>query len=100
MYRAYYSDPEYLSIFSDYHHFLVDNGFVPDQVYDRLGVYSDEHEFKIRPAEGKGMDTFSLRFVSKLPEEFTKASASSDMRTAEFIHENNARPFFLSVSTV
>ena len=42
VYRAYYSDPEYLSIFSDYHHFLVDNGFVPDQVYDRLGVYSDE----------------------------------------------------------
>ena len=64
VYRAYYSDPKYLSIFSDYHHFLVDNGFVPDQVYDRLGLYSDE-EFIIRPAEGKGMDTFSLRFVSR-----------------------------------
>ena len=96
VYRAYYSDPKYLSIFSDYHHFLVDNGFVPDQVYDRLGLYSDE-EFKIRPAEGKGMDTFSLRFVSKLPEEFTKASFLG-MRTAEFIHENSSRPFFLFVS--
>ena len=97
VYRAYYSDPKYLSIFSDYHHFLVDNGFVPDQVFDRLGVYSDEHE-KIRPAEGKGMDIFSLRFVSKLPEEFTKASFLG-RRTAEFIHENSARPFFLFVST-
>ena len=96
VYRAYYSDPKHLSIFSDYHHFLVDNGFVPDQVYDRLGLYSDE-EFIIRPAEGKGMDTFSLRFVSKLPEEFTKASFLGK-RTAEFIHENSARPFFLMVS--
>ena len=53
VYRAYYSDPKYLSIFSDYHHFLVDNGFVPDQVFDRLGVYSDEHE-KDSPGRGQG----------------------------------------------
>ena len=96
VYRAYYSDPKYLSIFSDYHPFLVDNGFVPDQVYDRLGLYSDE-EFIIRPAEGKGMDTFSLRFVSRLPEEFTKASFLG-MRISEFIHENSERPFFAFVS--
>ena len=44
------------------------------------------------------MDIFSLRFVSKLPEEFTKASFLG-RRTAEFIHENSARPFFLFVST-
>ena len=96
VYRAYYSDPKYLSIFSEYHHFLVDNGFVPDQVYDRLGLYSDE-EFIIRPAEGKGMDTFSLRFVSRLPEEFTKASFLGK-RISEFIHENSERPFFAFVS--
>ena len=97
VYRAYYSDPKYLSVFSDYHHFLVDNGFVPDQVFDRLGVYTDEHEI-IRPAEGRGLDIFSLRFVSTLPEEYTKASFLGQ-RVAEFIHENRARPFFVFVST-
>ena len=90
VYRAYYSDPKYLSVFSDYHHFLVDNGFVPDQVFDRLGVFTDEHEI-IRPAEGKGLDIFSLRFVSTLPEEYTKASFLGQ-RVAEFIHEYRAQP--------
>ena len=26
LYREYYTDPEYYSVFSDYHHFLLDNG--------------------------------------------------------------------------
>ena len=71
-----------------YHHFLVDR--VPE-VYDRLGVYSDE-EFKIRPAEGKGMDTFSLRFVSKLPEEFTKASFLGMRRNSKTTRGHSSSP--------
>ncbi|MDP6039123.1 MAG: sulfatase-like hydrolase/transferase, partial [Candidatus Latescibacteria bacterium] len=30
-YRQYYSKPEYLDILSDYHHFLIRNGFEPDK---------------------------------------------------------------------
>ena len=29
-YRRYYSKPEYLGQFSDYHHYLVENGYAPD----------------------------------------------------------------------
>ena len=76
-YRRYYSRPEYLSRFSTYHHFLVDNGFTPDR-------------------ERQGELVFDRITSARLPEEFVKASFTG-REAARFIRENRNRPFVLYV---
>ncbi len=79
-YRKYYSKPEYLERFSDYHHFLKQNGFAPDA----------------RTTEGPKV--FSRNFAAGLPERFTKAGFLGD-RAAAFLSEYDGdQPFFLSVN--
>jgi len=78
MYRRYYSNPEYLSRFSDYHHFLIKNGFTPD-------IDSD------------GVKLFGRTMAANLEEPFTKA-AFLGREAARFITENRERPFVLYVN--
>lgn len=77
-YRKYYSRQEYLSILSDYHHFLVENGFVPDR-------------------EQFGARVFGRETTAQLPEEYTKARYLG-REAARFIHENRGQPFILYVN--
>ena len=77
-YRQYYSRKEYLSRFSDYHHYLVDNGFEPD-------------------AESEGARVFSRPFAAVVPQEHTKASYLG-REAARFIREVGDRPFALYVN--
>ncbi len=77
-YRSSYSKKEYLSRLSDYHYFLIENGFVPD-------------------IEVVGAKVFSRRLAARLPERFTKA-AFLGREAARFIRENRERPFMLYVS--
>jgi len=82
-YRRYYSKPEYLSHFSDYHHFLARHGFVPD----------------VAPPDWEigGAATFDRYMAASVPERFTKA-AFLGRQAASFIHENCDRPFMLYVN--
>jgi arylsulfatase A-like enzyme len=82
-YRRYYSKPEYLSYFSDYHHFLARHGFVPD----------------VAPPEWEigGAATFDRYMAASVPERFTKASFLGE-RAASFIRENCDRWFMLYVN--
>lgn len=77
-YRRHYTRPEVLSIFSSYHHFLVDNGFEPDQ-------------------EKGGALVFARSTAARLPEELTKARFLG-REAARFIRENAAQPFALYVN--
>ena len=77
-YRAYYSREEYLSRFSDYHQYLVGNGFSPD-------------------AERRGARVFARPTAARLPEEFTKASFLG-REAARFLRESHERPFVLYVN--
>ena len=77
--RAEYTRREYLNRLSDYNLHLVANGFDPD-------------------IEIEGAKAFSAEARSKLPEEFQMASYLGD-RAAEFIDDNNDKPFVLYVST-
>ncbi len=78
MYRGFYSKEEYLSIMSDYHHFLVDSGFVPN-------------------GQSHGAEVFGRSRAAKLPEQFTKASFLGQS-AARFIRENRGRPFAMYVN--
>ena len=77
-YREYYTEDKHLSVFSDYHHFLMDKGHVPDK-------------------ESEGSMVFSRDYAAALPEELTKATFLGD-RASEFIHKNKDRPFALYVN--
>jgi len=77
-YRGYYSKPEHLSILSDYHHYLVRNGYEPDVEYGDTRV-------------------FARTTAARLPEPFTKA-AFVGQETSRFISENRDRPFMLYVN--
>ena len=76
-YRAPYSSKEYLSRLSDYHRFLVKNGFRPD-------------------SESYGAMVFARVTSAKMPEQFTKASFQAQ-EAARFFQENKDRPFVLYV---
>ena len=78
MYRGHYSKEEYLSTMSDYHHFLVKNGFEPN-------------------GESHGSKVFGRTMAAKLPEEYTKA-AFLGRRAAEFIRSHRDEPFALYVN--
>ena len=77
-YRHGYSDPERLSQFSDYYHFLVERGFEPD-------------------SENKGAPVFSRHMEAGMEEGLTKASFLGD-RAAQYIREQRDQPFALCVS--
>lgn len=77
-YRKHYSQQEYLSILSDYHHFLVENGFEPD-------------------LERFGARVFARPTAAQLPEEYTKARFLG-REAARFIRENRDRPFVLYIN--
>ncbi len=76
-YRSYYSKPEYLSLFSAYHYYLLENGFTPDR-------------------ERQGEMVFDRVTSARLPEEFVKARFTG-REAARFIRENRDRPFVLYV---
>ena len=78
LYREYYNDPKYLSVFSDYHHFLIDNGYTPDK-------------------ESEGAMVFSRGCAAALPEEMTKATFLGN-QASKFIHDNRDHPFALYVN--
>ena len=71
-YRGYYSKPEHLSVLSDYHHYLVRNGYEPDVEYGDTRV-------------------FARTTAARLPEPFTKA-AFVGQETSRFISENRDTP--------
>ena len=77
-YRHSYSDPERLSRFSDYYHFLAERGFEPD-------------------AESLGSRVFSRHMEASMEEDLTKATFLGD-RAAQYIRDNRDRPFALCVS--
>ena len=79
-YRPYFSNPEYLDLRSDYHHFLVANGFAPDTVAD------------------DGARVFSREYEASLAEPYTKPTFLAD-RASSFIEAySRENPFFLAVS--
>ncbi len=82
-YRPYYSKPEYLDTMSDYHHFLLENGFRPDKT------------------AADGARIFSRGFSAVMAERYTKASFIG-REAARFIRDRSAarstQPFFLSVN--
>lgn len=77
-YRRFYSNPEFLSQLSDYHQFLIKNGFSPDS-------------FSL------GEKTFSRNMEANLEEPFTKASYLGD-RADDFIRNIGDTPYILFVS--
>ncbi|HSJ52548.1 MAG TPA: sulfatase-like hydrolase/transferase, partial [Anaerolineae bacterium] len=78
-YRRFYSREEYLSLFSSYHQFLLDNGFEPD--YERAGAR-----------------LFDRVKTASLPEPYTKARFLG-REAARFIRErgDGGQPFTLYV---
>ncbi len=80
IYRPHYSKPEYLELRSSYHHFLVKNGFSPDD------------------KDNNGEGIFSRHFASALAEPYTKASFLGDV-SADFLRRQNGdQPFLLNVN--
>lgn len=77
-YRHSYSDASLLSELSDYHHFLVDKGYVPD-------------------SQLLGQQVFSRHYAASLPEDCTKAWYLGE-RAADYIKNHGDDPFALCVS--
>ena len=76
-YRKYYTDDSLLENLSDYHHYLVQQGYTPD-------------------LEDMGLQTFSREFAAALPIEHSRAMYLAD-KTSEFIVANKDRPFIICV---
>ena len=73
-----YTNDDYLAFRTDYHHYLVANGYEPDQDAPPGRIFSDH-------------------FRSQLPAEHQMASFFAD-HARDFIHENADNPFVLYVS--
>lgn len=81
IYRSYYSDPEDLKRRSDYHHFLVREGFPPDTV------------------DSEGCKLFSRPYAAAMAEPYTKASfLAGEAENYLLSRQDQDRPFFLSVN--
>ncbi len=78
-YRKYYTQDEDKMKNSSYHHFLIENGFEPDQKLE------------------DGYSFFSREYAADLPEPFTKAGFVGS-QTVEFIEKNNDKPFIAYVN--
>lgn len=74
-YRAHYSSKRQLLHLSDYHNFLVNNGFTPD-------------------SESYGSMVFKRETAANMDEPFTKASFQAQ-EASHFFRENRDRPFVL-----
>lgn len=81
-YRRSYSQKEYRSRFSNYHHFLIENGFTPD---------AESPEIK----DGM-LGCFDRHMTARLPERFTKATFLG-REAARFIRDHRQHPFVLYV---
>jgi arylsulfatase len=80
IYRKYYSDPAELARRSDYHRFLIESGFLPDE------TASD------------GAEVFSREFSAVMAEPYTKATFLGD-RASRFLRDyKDEQPFFFTVS--
>ena len=77
-YRRFFSSPDRYEMLSDYHHFLIEQGFVPEQ-------------------ESMGKQIFSRHFEASLEEPLTKAAFLGD-RATQFIREQGDDPFVLFVN--
>ena len=77
-YRPHYRDPDYLAHFSDYYHYLAEQGYEP------------EHE-------SEGAKVFGRSTTTGLPEEHTKASFLG-REAARFIRNSSGQPFMLYVN--
>ena len=92
-YRSYYSDKSDLDRHSDYHQYLIEQGYEPDSAGDEL----DPAEQGDSQADTAGSRmVFSSQFAANLPSEHTKA-AFVGRQTEQFIHEStsDSRPFML-----
>lgn len=78
-YRPYFSDPQLLSRVSDYHAFLVEQGFAPDEV------------------AADGAAVFSRKFAAALSAQYTKASFLGN-RASDFLTHQHEKPWFLTLS--
>jgi arylsulfatase A-like enzyme len=77
-YRIWHTDAKHDEVLSDYHHYLVGNGFEPDK-------------------ESRGKRVFSRPFAARVPEEHTKAMYLG-RKVSQFIDDNSARPWALYVN--
>lgn len=77
-YRVWHTSEEHDAVLSNYHHYLVDQGFTPDK-------------------ESSGKQVFSRQFTASLPEEHTKA-AYLGREVSRFVTENTERPWALYVN--
>jgi arylsulfatase len=78
-YRKYYTVEEDRMKHSSYHHFLIHNGFTPDETLE------------------DGYDFFSRDCAADMPEPFTKAAFVGD-QTVQFIERNKDKPFIAYAS--
>ena len=95
LYRPYYSDTTDMGTFSDYHYYLVSQGFEPD-VKGRETLAKEYGEDDARARFPDEQPVFSRPFAAQLPERHTKASYIG--RAVErFIRESSEddRPFML-----
>ncbi len=77
-YRIWHTSEEHDSVLSDYHHYLVAQGYEPDK-------------------ESRGKQVFPRPFTAALPEKHTKA-AYLGREVSRFIGENTSRPWTLYVN--
>jgi len=77
-YRVWSTKEDNNEILSDYHHYLISQGYKPDK-------------------ESSGKMVFSRSFAAQLPEEHTKA-AYLGRKVSEFIDHNKANPFAICVN--
>ncbi|MEM6822099.1 MAG: sulfatase-like hydrolase/transferase [Verrucomicrobiota bacterium] len=80
IYRPFYSKPEYLERRSDYHHFLVNNGYTPENQSE------------------DGALVFSRNWCTHLPLEHSKPSFLAQEAEAFITNRSSEQPWFLSVS--
>lgn len=78
-YSKYYTDEEYKKVLSNYHYFLKENGFNPDNIKD------------------DGVDKFSRDFCTRIPEQYSKPAFIAK-EADRFITENKDHPFVAYVS--
>ena len=98
LYRPYYTDADDLGMFSDYHYYLVSQGYEPDS----MGKESYAKEYGKDDVRSRFPDeqmVFSRPYAAQMPEEHTKASYLG-RATERFIRESvdDERPFMLHVN--
>jgi arylsulfatase len=82
-YREFYADPEDRKRRSSYHHFLMKNGFPPDEI-----------------EEGTKAALFSRTIAAAMAEPFTKAHFLAGEAERFLRERRDGQPFFLSVNTL